>query len=134
MAEIFENFSSKPVINQIELSPFLTRPQVVEFCEKHNIVIEAYSPLTKGLKLNDKRIVQMAGKYGKTSAQLLIRWGIQQGFVSIPKSVRKERIIENSDVFNWSISGDDMKILDSMDEYLVTGNFLAFLINFHCRI
>ena len=112
-----------PAVNQIELSPYnyLQRKDLLELCHSRQIVIEAYSPLTKGWKLNDPVLVEVANKYGKTTAQLLIRWALEKSYVVIPKSVRRERIRENASVFDFSISQGDMEKLDGLNENLCTG-------------
>jgi diketogulonate reductase-like aldo/keto reductase len=110
-----------PVVNQIEVSPFLTRDDLVKYCQKAGIAVEAYSPLTKGQKLSDPKLMEIAAKYNKSVAQVLIRWSLQRGFVCIPKSVKEERIRENGDVFDFNISEDDMKAMNGMNENLITG-------------
>ena len=105
-----------PVINQVEFSPFLYQKELLDFCNKNKIVLESYSPLTKGKRLNDKRLIEIAQKYNKTAAQILIRWCLQHDVVVIPKSSNNERIKENIDVFDFNISLKDMKLLDSFDE------------------
>ncbi|KAF0528623.1 glyoxal reductase [Gigaspora margarita] len=109
----------KPAVNQVEIHPWLTRSDIVSFCNKHNIVVEAYSPLTRGKKLNDPILTGIANKYGKTPAQILVRWGLQHNFVILPKSTKLERIIENANVFDFEIKKSDMETLDGLDEYLV---------------
>lgn len=105
-----------PAVNQVEFSPFLYQKELLEFCEKNRIALEAYSPLTKGEKLDDKKLIAIAKKYRKSPAQILIRWCLQHEVIVIPKSVRKERILENADVFDMEISAPDMKTLDSLNE------------------
>jgi diketogulonate reductase-like aldo/keto reductase len=123
LEELLKNSDVVPAVNQIELSPYnyLQRRDLIELCDSRNIVIEAYSPLTKGRKLNDPQLVAIAGKYGKTPAQILIRWALEKRFVVLPKSVNRERIIENASVFDFSLSPEDLKILDGFNENLVTG-------------
>lgn len=122
LEELFDHCEIKPAVNQIELSPFnyLSRKAVCDFCTENGIVLEAYSPLTKGKKLNDPNLKRIAEKYNKTTAQVLIRWALQKNFVVIPKSSRKERIYENADVFDFNISEEDMDFLDNLDENLMT--------------
>jgi diketogulonate reductase-like aldo/keto reductase len=105
------------------MSPYnyLQRKEILNLCHSTGIVIEAYSPLTKGKKLNDPRLVELAAKYGKTTAQLLIRWALEKQYVVLPKSVNKDRIIENANVFDFTISEGDMDTLDTFNEDLVTG-------------
>lgn len=112
-----------PSVNQIELNPYITRTELVEYCQSRGIAVEAYSPLTKALKLSDPKLVDMATKYGLSSAQLLIRWCLQRGMIVIPKSVTASRIVENAHptMFSSNISEEDMIALDGFDEYLTTG-------------
>lgn len=122
LEELLGRCNEKPAVNQIELSPYcyLSRKEVVDFCKQNGIQVESYSPLTKGKKLDDPKLAKVAEKYGKTTAQILIRWTLEHEIVVIPKSVKKERIYENADVFDFSISAEDMKALDALDENLVT--------------
>jgi methylglyoxal/glyoxal reductase len=112
-----------PAINQLELHPYIygDRLDTLAMCRKHNIVPEAYSPLTKGQKLKDPVLVKMASKYNKNPAHLLLRWCIQNGFVVIPKSSVTSRIAENLQVFDFTISDEDMQSLNHMNENLATG-------------
>jgi diketogulonate reductase-like aldo/keto reductase len=116
LKELLEESDVVPSVNQVEFNPFLYQKELVDFCNKNGIQIEAYSPLTKGHRLREPTIVEIAQKYSRTPAQVMIRWSIQHGFVVIPKSVRRERIIENSQVFDFEISREDMAKLDSLDE------------------
>jgi diketogulonate reductase-like aldo/keto reductase len=121
--DLLGNCEVVPAVNQIELSPynFLYRKEVVDLCLGKNIMIEAYSPLTKGRKLNDPKLVELAKQYRKSTAQILIRWALEKGFIVIPKSVKENRIRENADIFDFSITEDDMKYLESFNENLITG-------------
>lgn len=121
--ELLKNTHVVPAINQIELSPYnyLQRKETLKLCHSEGIVIEAYSPLTKGKKLGDPRLVEIAAKYGKTTAQLLIRWALEKQFVVLPKSVNQDRIVENADVFDFTISAVDMTAMDGFNENLATG-------------
>ncbi len=116
LTELLEDADVVPMVNQVEFSPFLYQKQLQDYCVKNKIQVEAYSPLTQGAKLNDPTIQQIAKKHGKTPAQVLIRWSLQHNLVTIPKSVREERIKENSQVFDYNLSSEDMRILDSLDE------------------
>lgn len=109
-----------PEVNQIELHPFLYPKDVTDLCEKHGIVVEAYSPLTRGERIDHPAIAKVAKKLGRTNAQVLVRWGIQHGWVSLPKSKQKARIQENANVFDFEIPSEDMRGLDSLDEGLHT--------------
>jgi diketogulonate reductase-like aldo/keto reductase len=116
LIELLSRTSVVPAANQIELSPFLQRRDLVEFCQNKGITIEAYSPLARGRKLSDPRLMEIAKRYEKSPAQIAIRWALQHNLVVIPKSVHKERIQENAQVFDFEISLLDMQALDALDE------------------
>jgi methylglyoxal/glyoxal reductase len=107
-----------PAVNQVELSPFLYQRELLDVCRRHGIQVEAYSPLTRGRRLADARLTDVARKHEKTPAQVLIRWALQHELVVIPKSVHRERIAENRDVFDFELSADEMAQLDGLDENL----------------
>jgi diketogulonate reductase-like aldo/keto reductase len=107
-----------PAVNQVEFHPFLYQQDLLQFCEKNKIQLEAYSPLTKAQRLNHPILLEAAKKYDKTSAQVLIRWGLQHGLVVIPKSIHEERIRQNSEVFDFQIKTEDMTLFDSLNENL----------------
>lgn len=113
-----------PAVNQFELSPYNygSRRDMIELCRSKGIAVVAYSPLTKGTRLADPKLMAIAAQYDKTPAQVLIRWGIQHDFIEIPKSVRPERIRENADVFDFTISDSDMEQLNGFDENLATSS------------
>lgn len=104
-----------PAVNQIELSPFTYRRELLGICERYGIAIEAYSPLTHGTLLDDPTLGAVARGAGRTPAQVLLRWGLQHGFAVIPKSVRPERIVENADIFDFALDEADMATLDGLD-------------------
>ena len=112
-----------PAVNQIELSPFLlgTRADTVRQCREHGIAIEAYSPLTKGARLNDPVLVEIAAAHGVSTAQVLLRWCLQHGFVTLPRSSNPDRIRTNLDLDGFELSTSDMERLDALDEGLTTG-------------
>jgi len=120
LEELLNSSSTIPAVNQVEFSPYLYQKDLLEFCDSHNIQVEAYSPLTKGQKLSDPKLVAIASRYSKSPAQILIRWVLQHGAIVIPKSSKKERIFENADIFDFTISPKDMGVLDSFDENLRT--------------
>lgn len=122
LEELLEHCDVPPAVNQIELHPYNygSRRNVVDLCERNGILTEAYSPLTRGRKLTDPRLAQLAGSYSKTPAQVLIRWGLEHGFSVIPKSSRIEGVEQNADVFDFSLSDADRGWLDDFDEDLVT--------------
>lgn len=112
--KLLEYASVVPAVNQIKFSPFDLEKDVLEFCKDRHIVVEAYSPLTRGSHLGDKTISALATKYGKTPAQLLLRWCIEHGTVPIPKSSHPDRIKENMNVFDFKLSPEDVRLLDSL--------------------
>jgi diketogulonate reductase-like aldo/keto reductase len=120
LQEIFQNFDVIPSVNQVEFHPFLFQEKLLEFCKNSNIQLEAYSPLTRGQRLNHHILVGLAKKYGKSSAQILIRWNLQHGLVVIPKSIHEDRIRENIQVFDFQLEEADMKLLNSLNEDLHT--------------
>lgn len=123
LIELLEHSEILPAINQIELHPFnyWYFKEIVDICKLNGIALEAYSPLTKGQRLYYKPLVDMSVKYGKSTAQLLIRWGLQKNFIVLPKSVNNERIEANINVFDFVIIEEDILIMDSFNENLITG-------------
>jgi diketogulonate reductase-like aldo/keto reductase len=103
-----------PAVNQVLFHPFSYKKELLDYCKSKNIVLEAYSPLAKGRKLNDPAIAGIAGKYGKTPSQIMIRWSLQHGLIPIPKSSNKKRIFINAKVFDFQIESGDMKVLDNL--------------------
>lgn len=120
LIEILENFDITPAVNQVEFHPFLYQQDLLQFCEKSRIQLEAYSPLTRGERISHPKLLKLAKKYGKTSAQVLLRWSLQHGLIVIPKSVHEERIRQNSEVFDFQLVPEDMRLLDSLNENLRT--------------
>ena len=112
-----------PAVNQIEFTPYLYQKELQEYCEGKGIKIEAWSPLTSTIKLKDPKLVTIAAKYGRSPAQILIRWSLQQEAIVIPKSVHKERIIENTQVFDFTITREDMDHLNGFHEDLRTSGW-----------
>ncbi|KAK3312554.1 putative aldo-keto reductase [Apodospora peruviana] len=105
-----------PAVNQIELHPWRQQRGLVAYCEKNGIVLQAYSPLAEGAKMDDPVLRTVADKHGKTPAQVLIRYGLQKDWVVLPKSEKAERIKENADVFGFELDEQDMRTLDGLDE------------------
>ena len=121
--ELMARASVPPALNQIELSPFLyrTREDTLQRCAEVGIAVEAYSPLTKGRRLDDSTVAAIAAEVGMTSAQVLIRWSLQKGFVVLPRSANPSRIAENAAVFDFALDEAQMARLDSLNEGLTTG-------------
>lgn len=106
----------KPAMNQVEFHPFLYQEDLLEYCRIKNVQLEAYSPLARAEKLDDPNVKEIAKNYSKTPAQIMIRWSLQHDIVVIPKSVHKDRIRENADIFDFEISDADMEKLNSLNE------------------
>ncbi len=104
-----------PAVNQVEFHPRLVQPDLLRFCREHGIQLEAWSPLMQGQIISEPRVQQLAGKYARTPAQIVLRWDLQHEVVTIPKSIRAERIAENARVFDFELSPEDMAALDALD-------------------
>lgn len=121
MEELLAHAKVPPAVNQIEVHPFLQQRDARAFCHKHGIVVEAYSPLTHGERIDDPVITEVARRANRTNAQVLLRWGIQHGMVVLPKSVSEARIAENAKVFDFTLDADAMQQLDALEEGAPTG-------------
>ena len=113
--ELLSYANIPPTVNQVEFSTFLYQKELQAHNLSHGIYIEAYSPITRGKKLNDTTLVGIAANYDKTPAQILIKWCLQVGTIVIPKSVHENRIIENADIFDFTISDADMNLLNNLN-------------------
>ncbi|KZT59077.1 Aldo/keto reductase [Calocera cornea HHB12733] len=105
-----------PTVNQIELHPWCQQRPIVEYCAKNNIVVEAYTPLTQGVKFNDPTLKEIAKAHGKEPAQVLIRWSLQKGYSPLPKSSTPSRVTSNADVYSFALSDTEMDKLDALDK------------------
>jgi diketogulonate reductase-like aldo/keto reductase len=105
-----------PAVNQIEFHPFLVQPELLKFCQARHIQVQAWSPLMEGKMLTTPTVQQLAKKYQKTPAQIILRWDLQHRVVTIPKSVHANRIAENAQVFDFELSQEDIHLLDSLDQ------------------
>lgn len=114
LSKLRETASIMPFVNQIELHPGLLQQDIVDFCQKESIQMEASSPLGSGEVLKQETLVRLGDKYGVSTAKICLRWGIQKGFVVIPKSTNPERIAGNISVFDFEISSDDMRLIDEI--------------------
>ncbi len=104
-----------PVVNQVQFSPFEYRRGLLEACEARQVALEAYSPLGTGRHLGNRVVGEIAGRLGRTPAQVLVRWCLQRDVVVLPKSTRRERIHENAEVFDFTLPDEDMARLDALD-------------------
>jgi len=105
-----------PHVNQIELHTFAQQREIVDYCQKHGIIVEAYSPIVRNQKANDPTLNSIAKTYNKTTAQVLIRYCLQKNWVPLPKSDTPSRIVENAAVYDFELSKDDMTKLDDLDQ------------------
>jgi len=112
-----ENYSNyTPVVNQIEFSPFLNLNEDLEYCRQHQICLQAYTPLMRGQKHDNPNLVAIAKYHQRTPAQIILRWAVQQGISTIPKSGNSTRIKENFEIFNFELSQMDLQILNNLNE------------------
>ncbi len=111
-----ESSTTVPAVNQIELHPFFYRKDLVDYCQARGIIVESYSPIALGKRLDDPRLRNIAMDHKKSPAQVLIRWNVQHGFVPIPRSSLEGHIKENSAVFDFTLSQVDMDEMDSWNE------------------
>jgi 2,5-diketo-D-gluconate reductase A len=121
LRKLFGETEVRPVVNQIEVHPYLTQDGLRAFNADHEIITEAWSPIAQGKVLGDATITRIAEKYGKTPAQVTLRWHVQRGDVVFPKSVTRSRIEENFDVFDFELDGTDMGDITGLDRGERTG-------------
>lgn len=122
LQDLLSTAEIKPMVNQVELHPNLTQKELLAFCKQEGIQLEAWSPLKRGRLKDDPVIAEIAEKYQKTIAQVILRWDLQTGVITIPKSVNSKRIIENSDVFDFELSDEEMKRIDELNKNERTGS------------
>lgn len=116
LQQLIENAEIIPAVNQIEFHPRLVQNDLMEFCEKYNIQMEAWSPLMRGLVFQIPFLKKLSTKYDKTISQIVLRWDLQMGVTTIPKSTTLSRIKENMDIFNFEISEEDMKNIEKLND------------------
>ncbi|XP_041804389.1 glyoxal reductase-like [Chelmon rostratus] len=105
-----------PHVNQVEYHPYQQPNKLMEYCRQEGIAFQGYCPLAKGQAVSDPTIIQLAQKYGRTPAQICIRWSIQNGAITIPKSTKKERVVENCQVFDFQLEEEDMKAINGLHD------------------
>ena len=116
LEELLASSEVVPAVNQVEFSPFLFQRELLEYCRDHGIQLVAYAPLTRGERLVDRTVVEIARAHRRTPAQVMIRWGLQHYVVEIPKSARPERIRENAGALEFALTTTEMAALDALDE------------------
>ena len=118
LKELLSSSSTIPAVNQVEFNPYIYQKEILDLCRGKNIQLEGYTPLARTKKFNESILKNISEKYGKSKAQILIRWSLQHNVITIPKSSNEYRIKENINVFDFEISDDDMDKLNSLDENL----------------
>ena len=113
--ELLAVADTPPAVNQVQFSPFAFRRRLLEACEQRQLALEAYSPLGTGRHLDDQTVGEIAARLGRTPAQVLVRWCLQRDLVVLPKSTHRERIEANVQVFDFTLSDEDMTALDALD-------------------
>ncbi len=116
MINLIDHATVLPAINQIEFNPGILQRPIVEFCRQQGIQLEAWSPLGNGKLLQNERIQEIAQRHGKTTAQVELRWSLQHGFVAIPKTTHEQRMQENADIFDFTLSTNEMLMIDALDQ------------------
>ena len=114
LEDLLNDASIVPMVNQMEFHPFLVQQDLIDFCNKNTIRYEAWSPMMQGRIFDMQEFKDLSKKYGKTAAQIVLRWDLQKGVMTIPKSTKKERIIANGDIFDFQLTDEDVKLLDTM--------------------
>ena len=115
LKDLLQDCEIKPMVNQVEFHPRLFQPTLVDYCRSEKIQLEAWSPIMRGKVLQIPELVEIGKKYGKTPVQIALRWDLQHGVVTIPKSVKQERLASNADIFDFELSAEDMVIIDQLD-------------------
>lgn len=119
--EEMKNYASvMPAVNQVELHVFLQQPELIQYCHDNAIAVEAYSPLAHGRVMDDPTVQSIADKYGKSYAQIMLRWCVQNDLIVLAKSITPSRIVENFDIFDFELDAEDMQHLKTLDRDLRT--------------
>ncbi len=116
LEDLMKSAEIKPMINQVEFHPRLTQKELQEFCQEHEIQLEAWSPLMQGELLDNDTLQSVAVKYQKSIAQIILRWDLQNGVITIPKSTKEHRIVENASIFDFELTKEDMEKINSLNE------------------
>ncbi len=114
--KLVESTGEMPAVNQIEWSPFGFSLEMKKFCDENGIIIQAHCPLTRGKRLDNPILIDLATIYGKTPAQMLLRWNLQHKIIPLAKAAHADHLIENIDIFDFVITAEDMDVLDSLNE------------------
>lgn len=115
LEDLLGDAKTVPAVNQVEFHPYLVQPELLAFCDSHDIRVEAWSPIMKGTAADEPVLNRLAAKYGKSAVQLVLRWDLQHEIITIPKSVHRDRIAANADIFDFELSNEDMEAIDALD-------------------
>lgn len=115
LQDLLDKTDVVPMVNQMEYHPRLQQPELQTYCREHKIQYEAWSPLMQGGVLQIPELVSLGKKYGKNPVQITLRWMLQNGVVTIPKSVKQQRIIDNAKLFDFELSAEEMALIDGLD-------------------
>ena len=116
LEDLMKDAEIKPMINQVEYHPRLTQEELQDFCRKHKIQLEAWSPLMQGELLENTTLQGIATKYQKSIAQIILRWDLQNGVITIPKSTKEHRIVENASIFDFELTKEDVQMINSLNQ------------------
>lgn len=116
LKELLETAEIRPVVNQVELHPFLYQKELIEYCSQHSIAVEAYSPLARAKKFDHPTISKLAETYGHSPAQIMLRWSLQHGLIPLPKAADHRHIADNYAALGWEMNDHDMLLLDNLHE------------------
>lgn len=116
LEDLMKDAEITPMVNQVEYHPHLQQRSLHEFCKQHNIQLEAWSPLKQGQLLDDPTLTKIAKRHGKSTAQVILRWDLQQEVVTIPKSVKQHRIQDNADIFDFELTEEEMTLIHDMNK------------------
>lgn len=116
LEDIFEIAEIMPMVNQVECHPYLVQQPLIDFCQSHNIVYEAWRPIMQGMVNEIPLFIELSEKYKKSPVHIVLRWDLQKGIVTIPKSVHKDRIESNADIFDFELTAEDIRRIDALDK------------------
>ncbi|MCM3005565.1 aldo/keto reductase [Priestia koreensis] len=116
LERLLEDATVKPMVNQVEYHPLLSQEELHQYCKENGIQLEAWSPLMRGQLLENPVLLDIANKYSKSTAQIVLRWDLQNGVVTIPKSTKEQRIVENASIFDFQLTDDEMKRISNLNE------------------
>ncbi|MCP4976224.1 MAG: aldo/keto reductase [Maribacter sp.] len=116
LEDLLQKTEIVPMVNQMEFHPYLVQQDLIDYCNAHQIQYEAWAPMMQGRIFNLDSVKKIAEKYGKSPGQIVLRWDLQKGVITLPKSVKKERIIANANIFDFELSNEDMVYLDNLEK------------------